>query len=368
MSSPVLVDGSLLEGGGQLLRVAVALSAVTGKTIRVDRIRVKREKPGLRHQHLSAVKAVADLVGAEVTGLEIGSQSITFRPRRVTVKDVRIDVGTAGSTTLILQALMPALAFAPAIVRTALTGGTNNPLAPSIDYMNRVLMPALRQMDFDCRAELVRRGFYPKGSGEVRVISKPVYNLKPLKLIETRDLRRIAIHPYSCKLPSHITQRMAKTASEILHKNNRAEITTEIEALQTGDPRCSLDPGCGLLITVEHVSGLIAGFDGLGERGKPAEKVAEEVASQVLNHLHRQAPVEPHLCDQLIAWMSLAEGRSEIRTSELTLHALTCIEIARQLLGVQFEVEGGLGEAATIRCSGISLRNETAEGSMQGVI
>ncbi len=368
MTDPVSIDGSLLEGGGQLLRVAVALSGVTGRPIRVENIRLKREKPGLRHQHLSAVKAVAELVDAQVTGLKVGSQNITFQPGRMVSKDYSVDVGTAGSTTLILQALMPALAFAPAQTRVTLTGGTNNPLAPSIDYMMHVLMPALRMAAYNCEVDLVRRGFYPKGDGHVIVDSKATDTLRPLQLIQPEEIRRVNIHSYSCRLPSHITQRMAKSASEIIQKTLRAETTTSIEVLQAEDPKCSPDPGCGLLLTLEHTSGLVAGFDGLGEQGKPAERVAEEVVYSAQHHLRAEAPVEPHLCDQLIVWMSLADGHSQVRTSALTLHALTCIEVARQVLGVKFEVEGKLGEAATISCDGVGLRNTALKGSMQGVI
>lgn len=361
MSTPTQLDGSILEGGGQLLRVAVALSAVTGKPIQVDNIRLRREKPGLRYQHLSAIKAVAELVDAEVAGLEIGSQSITFRPKRMSARDYQVDIGTAGSTTLVLQALMPALAFAPAGIGVTLSGGTNNPLAPSIDYMNGVLILTLRRMGYDCGVELVRRGFYPRGGGEVRVASKSVSSLKSLEIIKPQDVAHIGILAYSCKLPSHITERMAKTATAMLRRTASADITTTLESLQIGEPKCSMDPGCGLLIAVEYSSGIIAGFDGLGERGKPAERVAEEVASSALHHLRTEAPVEPHLCNQLLIWMSIAEGPSQVQTSELTLHSLTCMEIARQLLGIEFEVQGKLGEVATIRCNGLALRNRSEE-------
>ncbi len=361
MSKPIQLDGSILEGGGQLLRVAVALSAVTRQPIQVDKIRLRREKPGLRHQHLAAVKAVAELVDAEVAGLEVGSESITFQPKRSTEMNLYVDIGTAGSITLVLQALMPALAFAPDRIGVTLSGGTNNPLAPSTDYMKHVLMPSLRQMGYNCRAEIARRGFYPRGGGEVRIESRPASLIKPLQLAEPGSISNIRIFSYSCQLPSHITERMVTTASSTLHRNGFDVAKTEIEARETGDPKCSADPGCGLLAVVEYVSGAFAGFDGLGEKGTPAEKVAEEVCARALRHLHTQAQVEPHLCDQLLIWMSLASGVSEIWTSELTLHSLTCMEIARKLLGVEFEVQGKLGEAATIGCKGCALRNENLE-------
>jgi RNA 3'-terminal phosphate cyclase (ATP) len=368
VTSTLHLDGSILEGGGQLLRVAITLSAVTGKPIQVDKIRLKRQKPGLRNQHLSAIKAVAKLVEAKVTGLEVGSQSITFDPGPIISKDFRVDIGTAGSTTLVLQALLPALSLATSGVKVTLSGGTNNPLAPSTDYMERVLIPTLKLMGYDCRVELVRRGFYPRGGGEVRIISNPACNLKPLHLTEASDVQSIKILSYSCKLPSHITDRMAHTASEMLRRNNFESLETEIQSIQANDPNCSLDPGCGLVIVVQYGSGAVAGFDGLGERGKPAEKVAEEVTSDALRHLNSPSPIEPHLCDQLIVWMSLAPGLSELRTSELTLHSLTCMEIARKMVGVEFQVQGKLGDAATIRCNGSALHREVDASSTQGVI
>lgn len=361
MSKPIQLDGSILEGGGQLLRVAVALSAVTRQPIQVDKIRLRREKPGLRHQHLAAVKAVAELVDADVSGLEVGSESITFKPKRSTEINLHVDIGTAGSTTLVLQALMPALAFAPDRIFVTLSGGTNNPLAPSTDYMKHVLIPCLRLLGYKCQVELERRGFYPRGGGEVKIESRPASLLKPLQLTAPGTVSNIKIFSYSCQLPSHITERMVSAASSKLHDSGFEVTKTEIEARRMGDPKCSVDPGCGLLIVVEYASGAFAGFDGLGEKGLPAEKVAEEVSSRALEHLLTQAQVERHLCDQLLIWMSLASGVSEIRTSELTRHSLTCMEVARMLLGVEFEVLGNLGEAATIRCKGCALRNESIE-------
>ncbi len=368
VSSPIQLDGSILEGGGQLLRVAIALSAVTGKPIQLENIRLRREKPGLRNQHLAAIKAVGELVNASVTGLNVGSQSITFEPRRISSKDFRIDIGTAGSTTLVLQALMPALSFAPDRVEVSLSGGTNNPLAPSIDYMERVLLPSLRHMGYDSSVELVRRGFYPRGGGEVRIVSNPTRVLKSLQLTEPEDVKRIKIFSYSCNLPSHIPERMAHTASKLLRENGFDTVEMEIESLQRGEAKCSIDPGCGILIVIEYTSGVVAGFDGLGERGKPAERVAEEVTDHALRHLKSRVPVEPHLCDQLLVWMSIAEGLSQIRTSELTLHSLTCIEIAHQILGVEFEVQGKLGEVATIGFNGLALHHASEKSSTQDVI
>jgi RNA 3'-terminal phosphate cyclase (ATP) len=359
MRGALQLDGSILEGGGQLLRVAIALSAVTNKPIQVDKIRLRREKPGLRNQHLSAIKAIAELVDGKVTGLDVGSQSITFDPGPIVSKDFRVDIGTAGSTTLVLQALLPGLCFAPHATRVTLSGGTNNPLAPSTDYMENVLIPTLRLMGYDSQVELVRRGFYPRGGGEVRTLSNPVNTLKPLHLAEPSIVESIKILSYSCRLPSHITERMASVASGLLRKNNFDAIETKVESTQAGNAKCSSDPGCGLLIAVQYTSGAVAGFDGLGERGKSAEKVAGEVTSNALRHLRSTSTVEPHLCDQLIVWMILASGLSEIRTSELTLHSLTCMEIARRMLGVEFQVQGKLGEVATIRCNGIAFHRET---------
>ncbi|RLG92488.1 MAG: RNA 3'-phosphate cyclase [Candidatus Hecatellales archaeon] len=356
--SEVKVNGSILEGGGQILRVSTALSALTGKPLKVFNVRAKRSPPGLRMQHLTAIKALAELVDAKVKGLNVGSKEIEFYPRTIKGGNFNFDVGTAGSITLVLQALTPVAAYAPQKVFVEIKGGTNNKWAPPIEYMQHVFFPVLKKMGFEGSVSLVRRGFYPKGGGIVRAYLNPVKSLKPLNLTDKPKVEKVWGLAYSCRLPEHIPKRMAKTAERILVDSGFRDVQIEVESLQSGHAKCSLDPGCGIVLVAMLGDGLRMGSDCLGEIGKPAEKVGEEAALSLLQQLKEEALVDFHLADQLIIWVSLAEGTSSFYTSRLTLHTLTSIEVCKQILGVNFRVEGEEGKPTTISCRGIGLKNK----------
>jgi len=349
------IDGSMGEGGGQILRNAVALSAVLLKPIHVYNIRAKRSNPGLRPQHLTGVKAVAALASAEISGLRVGSKEIIFKPKKLEGGRLFFDAGTAGSTTLMLQSLMPAMAFSSGPVEVELRGGTNNPMAPPVEYFKMVLLPVLEKMGCKFEIALLRRGFYPKGGGVVKAKSAPVDKLSPIRLLEFGGVKRIKGLSYSCRLPSHIVERMAATAERIL-KTRGYDVDIKKEVLKPGDKACSLDPGCGIILVAELESGALLGSDNLGKLGVPAEKVAEDAVNDLLKQIDSEAPVDKHLGDQLVIWASLADGVSEYRVSELTLHTLTSIELCKILSGAEAEVLGRVGEAATVKIKGIGLR------------
>ena len=351
------IDGSVLEGGGQILRVSVALSAVTGKPIRIYNIRAKRSPPGLRAQHMNAVRALAQLSDAEVTGIGIGSKEIEFDPSSPRGGSFKIDVGTAGSTSLVLQALMPVMSFSPSKTFVEITGGTNNPMAPAVEYLQEVLLPAISKMRYKGSIELLRRGFYPRGQGIVRAAVEPIKTLKPLIIERLGEVKEIKGLSYSSRLPAHIVERMARSAERIITGAGYKKVEIELEALQASQGRCAADPGCGIILFAKSKEGAIIGADSLGELGKPAEKVGTEAAEELLRQLRSGAPVDKHLADQLIVYMSLADGRSTIRTSELTLHALTCIHLSEKMVGARFKVEGKEGASSTVICDGIGLEN-----------
>jgi len=351
------IDGSVLEGGGQILRVSVALSAVTGKPIRICNIRAKRSPPGLRAQHMNAVRVLAQLVDAEVAGLGIGSKEIEFNPGSLKGGSFKIDVGTAGSTSLVLQALMPAMSFSRSKIFVEITGGTNNPMAPAVDYLQEVLLPVVSKMGYKGSIELLRRGFYPRGQGIVKAVVEPIKTLNPIimeKLGEIEEVRGIS---YSSRLPAHIADRMARSAERVLTGAGYKNVKIDLEALKANQGRCAADPGCGIILFAKSKQGAILGADSLGELGKPAEKVGTEAAEELLRQLVTEAPVDRHLADQLIVYMSLADGRSTIRTGELTLHALTCIRLSEKMVGARFKIDGEEGESSTITCEGIGLKN-----------
>ncbi|MFQ5762330.1 MAG: RNA 3'-terminal phosphate cyclase [Candidatus Bathyarchaeia archaeon] len=351
------IDGSILEGGGQILRVSTGISAVTLKPLRVINIRAKRSPPGLRPQHLTATKAIAELVKANLHGAKLGSQLIEFTPEKHRAGSFQFDTGTAGSTTLILQALMPAACFAPGPVAFVVKGGTNNPWAPPIDYLQQVLLPVVRRMGLDASVQTARRGFYPIGGGVVEAAIQPTQRVMPLTAVERGKLQEIRGLLYSSRLPRHILDRMATAAEKILSNAGYPPPRFSLEHLDSPSEKCALSPGCGIVLVAEFEGGALIGTDALGERGKPAEKVAGEAAQAMLTELDTGGYVDRHLADQLIVWMSLAEGVSEITVGCLTLHTLTSIEVCRTMLPVKFHVEGELNKPARIRCEGAGLRN-----------
>ncbi|MEM0452088.1 MAG: RNA 3'-terminal phosphate cyclase [Nitrososphaerota archaeon] len=352
----VEIDGSMGEGGGQILRNAVALSAVLLKPIKIKNIRVKRSNPGLRPQHLTAVKAVATLSSAEVAGLKVGSLEIVFNPKsRPKGGVIEFDAGTAGSTTLMLQSLMPTMAFASESVEVKLIGGTNNPMAPPVEYLQWVLMPILEKMGCRFRVELLKRGFYPRGGGVVKACSDPVDILKPVKIVEFKGVKKIRGLSYSCRLPGHIAERMASTSEKILRENGY-DVEIRREVLQPNDSKCSMDPGCGIILLAELGDGFVIGVDKLGEKGVPAEKIAEEASRELLEELSSEAPVDKHLGDQLVIWACLAEGTSQYRVTKLTKHTTTSLELCRILTNAKIEIDGIEGKPATITIEGIGLK------------
>jgi len=355
--SEIAIDGSYGEGGGQILRVSISLSAVTGKPVRIYNIRAKRSPSGLRTQHATAVKAVAQVEDAEVRGLKVGSSEVSFYPKSPKAGDLIFDAGTAASTTLILQSLMPAMAFSPGRVSVEVRGGTNAPWAPAVDYLQGVLLPMLSKMGLKGNVTLICRGFYPRGGGVVKASVEPVKKLQPIVLTDFGEVKRISGLSYSSRLPSHVVERMARSAEQALKEEGYGNISIGLENLQAGYSKCAIDVGCGIILFAELSSGAIVGSDSLGTLGKPAEKVGREAAMRLLAQLRTKAPVDRHLGDQLIVYMALADGYSKIRVSELTLHTITCIHVSEKIVGAKFEVDGEQGKPATIACNGIGLVN-----------
>ena len=343
------IDGSIGEGGGQILRTSVALSALTQKPIIIKNIRAKRDKSGLRNQHMTAIKAVAAIVDADVDGLELGSSEITFVPKRWKGGEFTFDIGTAGSTTLVLQALLPVLAFSKRHSNVALIGGTNNPMAPQIDYFIHVLNPVLSKMGFPYELTLVRRGFYPRGGGLITISVEPISSIEPINIVEMGSLGSIHGISHSTKLPKHVAYRQAVAANEYLTSAGYSDAVIDIEARQERD---GVSAGSGVVLWAETSTGGIIGGDALGERGKPAENVGRDAAADLVGQLITGAPVDRHLSDQLIIWMAMAVGPSAIRPTEITLHALTSVKLVEQVTGCKFTVEGYEGAPGVIQCAG----------------
>jgi len=327
------INGSFGEGGGQILRTSVALSALTGKPFKIFNIRAKRKNPGLRPQHLNAIKAVAELCNAEVSNLEVGTKELTFVPKEIKPKTLNIDVGTAGAVTLILHALLPAALDAEKQIKIRICGGTNNPMAPPIDNLLLVFIPILNRFGAQIECKLVRRGYYPKGGGEIFAIIKPS-KLNEINLIERGELNKICgVANSSLQLKkANVAEREAKGAVRKL-KDLNVPIEIKKEYCNT------LSIGTSISLCAEFENSLI-GADAFGEIGKPAEKVGEEAANKLLKEIKSNACVDKHLADQLIPYMGLWGGK--IKTSEITQHTKTNIWVTEKFLPVKFEIKEGV--------------------------
>jgi RNA 3'-terminal phosphate cyclase (ATP) len=251
---------------------------------------------------------------------------------------------------------MPIMALSNGNTWVDVRGGTNNPWAPPVDYLQGVLLPIISRFGFKGSVELMRRGFYPQGGGIVYAWAEPIKRFNPLTLIEFGEIRKIRGLSYSSKLPCHIVQRISKSANRTLLNAGLKEADIRLECLQLKNEHASPSPGCGIMLLAELSSGAILGSDSLGGIGKSSEKVGQEAAESLCKQLKAKAPVDKHLGDQLILYMALAGGRSEIKVEELTLHTISCIHVAKVMLGANFETacEKGL---TSIICDGVGLEN-----------
>ena len=349
------VPGDLLEGGGQIVRTTIALAALTGNPVKITKIRDKRPNPGLQAQHVVAVKAVAAICNAEIAGLNQGSQELTFTPHGHAAGRWSFDVGTAGSIPLILQALMPAAAYASTKVEVELTGGTDVRWSPTIDYVRLIELPILQLMGYRATIQLHRRGHYPKGGGHVSISLDPPRTLKAVSLMERGELLGVEGVSHCVRLPSHVAQRQASAAKEKLNANGFIQVNIAAETYpQNQDTH--LAPGSGITLMAKFSSGTILGSDSLGERGKPAETVGVDAAIKLLAELGSGAPLDRHMGDILIPYLAMAEGKSTVQVSEITMHTLTNIKVAEIVAGVKFEVEGELHHPGRITVNGAALK------------
>jgi len=322
------IDGSYGESGGQIVRNALALSVLTGRTVRISHIRAGRRKPGLRPQHLAAVRGAALISNAEVKGAEIGSRELFFSPGKVSAGDYEINIGTAGSITLLLQCLLPPLISAGGCTTIRMTGGTDVPFSPPVDWVRNVLLPVLEQMGIKLGLKIIRRGFYPAGGGEVEVRISGNDNLRPLKLERTTP-EKIAINgrAFASNLPFHIPERMAKSAEEILKRESGEGAVFNIENAQEK----GAGKGAGITLWAEGKDGAFfrPGASAIGEIGVPSEKVGKMAADGLIPELKGGFPLDIHAADQLPVFVPLIKSRSGPRllypVREKTLHLMTAL-------------------------------------------
>ena len=337
----VEIDGALGEGGGQILRSALSLSLVTGQPFHIYNIRARRPKPGLRPQHMMAVRAAAQVSGAQVEGLSPGSQELTFVPRPVRPGEYRFDIGTAGSTSLVLQTLFLPLSRAQGSSTITLIGGTHVPWSPPYHYLAWHWLPMLQRLGFRAQLSMERAGFYPRGGGLVRAIIHPCKDIQPLHLLRPGSLTAIRGLSAVARLDMNIARRQRQRALGRL-RGLGCPVDIETRALPAPSPGTALI----LLARFEHSH---ACFTSLGKRGKPAEKVADEAVEALLETLHARAAVDPHLADQLLLPLALAAGASAFTTARITRHLLTNAQVISEFLPLRIEIQGQLGEPGEVR-------------------
>lgn len=354
------VDGSFGEGGGQILRTAVSLASVLGKNVRIYKIRAGRSEPGLKAQHLTGARAAAEMCNAVLKGAYVGSTELVFQPSKLKQGGFRFDVGTAGSITLVLQTIMPLMAYAERGVSVEVTGGTDVKWSPPVDYFVHVTLRVLEKMGYDGRLEVLRRGHYPRGGGLVRFSVKPPEQLKPIVGLDPGGVVRIRGVSHSVGLPRHVAERQSTAAARVLRAGGLPEPEIIIDYREAGQ---GLGPGSGLILFAETERGTVLGADGLGERGKPAEEVGSEAAGRLVEEAQSGAFLDRHMGDMVVPYMALADGTSEVSLSQVTQHTLTNVRVAELLAGVEFEVDGELGRKGMLRAKGLGLRNVSSSSS-----
>jgi RNA 3'-terminal phosphate cyclase (ATP) len=332
------IDGSMGEGGGQILRSSIALSIITGAPITIEKIRAKRDKPGLRKQHLTAVLAAAEICSAEIDGAHIGSSKLAFAPGNTVPGEYRFDIGTAGSTTLVTQTVLPPLLLAEGPSRLSFVGGTHNIHAPPFDYLERVFIPVVNRMGPQVQLQFERYGFFPAGGGRFSVQIEPACKLRPTALLERGATVRREARAVVAGLSPNIAARELAVI-----KGRLAWSDDELVARDIGR---GYGPGNVVMLELqsEHVTELFTGF---GERGVPAEMVAAAAVDETSAYEAAAVPVGPHLADQLILPFALAGGGSFV-TMPLTPHTITNIEVVQMFLSISVRATKLSGGAVRI--------------------
>lgn len=337
------IDGSTGEGGGQILRSALSLSCVTGKGFRILNIRKNRSKPGLMPQHLMAVRAAARISNAEVEGDAVGASALSFRPGAVKSGTYSFDIGTAGSTTLVLQTLIPPLLAARGMSGLTVVGGTHLPFSPSWNYFKEIFWPSIARLGVRGETSIASYGFYPRGGGKVGCRFRPLETPLALTLKARGALLRVSGTSAVGNLTVSIAERQARAAASFLEAELGRDLPVELD---TREVRV-FGQGTFIFLKAEYEHA-VAGFTALGARGKPAELVGEEAARELLEHHQSGMPVDPHLADQLVLYLAQANGPSVFDTSRITPHLETNLLVAGYFLDLSATIAGESGGPGTV--------------------
>ncbi len=332
------IDGSFGEGGGQILRTALSLSCLTGSNLKLFNIRKGRKKPGLMPQHITCVLAVSEISNAQVFGKEIGSTELTFAPKEIRPGNCFFDIKTAGSSSLVLQTLLPPLIFADKSSHIIIKGGTHVPFSPPFHYISEIFFPMLNRIGVQTESSVDKYGFYPKGGGEVHFKIFPVEKIKRLSLISRGKLLSLQGYSGVSKLPISIAGRQRDSVLREL-----SPLYADVQILDVP----SSGEGTFVFLKSEYQNAL-AGFSSLGKRGKPAEDVGKEVAERFINFYKTSACLEPHLADQIVIYLSFAQENSSFTTSRITQHLMTNLWVIEQFLNIRYEIKGAMNSEGRV--------------------
>ena len=349
--SLLTIDGETGEGGGQILRTALSLSAILVQPVQIVNIRAGRKQPGLRPQHVQAGRAAAAICDARTEGLREHSRELFFEPQAPPRPgNYRFEIGTAGAVALVLQTVLVPLSLADQPSRVTVGGGTHVAWSPPYHYLEAVYLPALAALGFDAEIELVKWGFYPKGGGEVRLHVRPHHppeDISPAWCRARGELELVHILSAASNVGNQVTARQANQAyNRLVSEGLRPEA-------QIINPP-SRGPGTCVFLTASYHGGVQAGFTGYGRLGYPAERVADDAVDSFLDYHHAGSPVDPYLADQLVLPVSTLGQPLTYETSSITQHLLTNAEVATQFLGDCFQVKGIEGGAGTVEFRGLA--------------
>ena len=336
----IQIDGSFGEGGGQILRSSLTLSIITQRPFKISDIRANRKKPGLKPQHLKCVQAAAAISNAEISDIDIGSQTLTFKPKELIPGEYRFDIGTAGSTSLVLQTIYLPLALANQISRVVIMGGTHVPWSPVHHYLAFQWLNYLKKIGFNIYLKFVRAGFFPKGDGKIIAEISAPNQFSSLELMERGALLKIRGLSAVANLDITVAQRQKNQIEKRLKKlDYRYRIKVDQMRSKWKNTMVLL------LAEFENGSGC---FTSLGAIGKRAETVADEAVNQLLGFLNSYGCIDKYLADQLILPLAIIQQKSIIHTTQVTEHLLTNIEVVKKFLDVEIKVEGEFGEEGII--------------------
>lgn len=323
------IDCSRGEGGGQSVRTSVAMSTVTGKKVHLTRIRENRPTNGLSQQHCAAVQGVVNITGSKVEGNSLGSRDLIVTPGNERKYDITMDIGTAGSISLVLQAMQLATVPFEKTLTVDISGGTNVMWAPPIDYYQQVLYPLMSRMGINASVDILERGFYPEGGGRVKAMFQPINRIKPLKLLDLGKLKKVRAYCFVQRLPAWICDQIIEGCQIVLDNYCNIEVMTQ---RSNGSSK-----GAGLSLVAEYENGLL-GSNVLTNRGRPAKQAGMDAANDLIQVMESGSTLDVHTADQLLPYMAMADGDSAFSVSRISRHLLSQMDTLETFLDVKFGV------------------------------